>query len=237
MKRRPPLRVAFNTGQIVIALLLASVVFTSLGGRPGAVESLGMLNFAALAGTLFFANQLLVTIAVSLMQKEELGRTFARIVGTSGANVFYDILLSPIALLVVWLYVRLQVGGLLIVILPLCLYGTPTLAYQRLLHTNRDLLRVLVKAIETRDPYTSGHSVRVSQLAKAIAEDMRLRPARVDEIETAALVHDIGKVDSIYAEIILKGSSLTEAERRVIVTHAAKGAEFLRTLASFRPYA
>jgi HD-GYP domain-containing protein (c-di-GMP phosphodiesterase class II) len=49
----------------------------------------------------------------------------------------------------------------------------------------------------------------------------------------AALVHDIGKIDAAYTSIIRKPDSLSEAERSLIVTHAAKGAEFLETLASF----
>jgi putative nucleotidyltransferase with HDIG domain len=236
LQRRPLIRAGFNTAQVVLALTLASLVYTSLGGVPARTESLTAFNFAAMSGTFFFVNHLLVSIAVSLLQAERFSQTFVRTISTSGSNVLYDVLVSPITLLVVFLYARLHLWGLMLVVLPMMLVRHSYLAYQQLLQTNRDLLRVLVKAIETRDPYTSGHSVRVSQLAKAIAEDMGLGPGRVDEIETAALVHDIGKVDSIYADIILKGSSLTEAERRVIVTHAAKGAEFLRTLASFRPY-
>ncbi len=92
---------------------------------------------------------------------------------------------------------------------------------------------MLIKAIETRDPYTSGHSVRVSQMARAIAEDMGLPSRLVEKVETAALLHDIGKIESLYAEIISKDSSLTERERAVIKTHATKGAELLENLTSF----
>jgi putative nucleotidyltransferase with HDIG domain len=234
--KRPLLKAAFNVAQVAVSLMLAELLYESFGGRAGNLDSLGVLNFAALVGTFFFCNQLLVSVAFALMGSEKLSRTFAKNVSLFGANLFYDILVSPLAVIVVWLYARMGLAGLLVTALPLFLARHSYLAYQRLLQTNRDLLRVLVKAIETRDPYTSGHSVRVAQLAKAIAEDIGLSPSRVDEVETAALVHDIGKVDSIYAEIIMKGSGLTEAERRVIVTHAAKGAEFLRTLASFKPY-
>ncbi len=234
--KRPPLKAAFNVAQVAASLMLAQLLYQTFGGRPGQLNTLTVLNFTALVGTFFFSNQLLVSIAFALMGSEKVGRTFAKNVSLFGANLFYDILVSPLAVVVVLLYAKAGLAGLLVTSLPLFLVRHSYLAYQRLLQTNRDLLRVLVKAIETRDPYTSGHSVRVAQLAKAIAEDIGLSPAKVDEVETAALVHDIGKVDSIYADIIMKGSGLTEAERRVIVTHAAKGAEFLRTLASFKPY-
>src|SRR4029079_14307409 len=97
---------------------------------------------------------------------------------------------------------------------------------------NQDLLKVLVKTIETRDAYTSGHSLRVSHLARIIAEDMGLPRRRVEEVETAGLLHDIGKIDTIYSEIIRKPHELTDDERRVIRTHAVKGAELLESLTS-----
>ena len=60
---------------------------------------------------------------------------------------------------------------------------------------NQDLLRVLVKTLEARDPYTSGHSIRVAERARRIAATLGLRGRRVRLIETAALLHDIGKID------------------------------------------
>jgi putative nucleotidyltransferase with HDIG domain len=97
---------------------------------------------------------------------------------------------------------------------------------------NRDLLKALVKAIETRDPYTSGHSLRVSHLARRIAEQMHLAPAAVDEVETAALLHDVGKIDAVYTGILAKPDALSPDERQVIQSHVTKGEELLRNLAS-----
>ena len=96
-----------------------------------------------------------------------------------------------------------------------------------------DILRVLVKTLETRDRYTSGHSVRVSVLAKSIAEDMGLRPKQIKQVEMAALVHDIGKIEEVYAEIIMKPHALSDVEKLVIRTHATRGADFLKGLSSF----
>lgn len=230
--KRPPLRAGFNIAQIVIAMTAASAVFTSLGGRPGDAASVTVVNFAALAGTFFLTNHSLVAIAVALLSGERFGRALSRIASISGANLFYDILTSPIAIVVAVLYIKVGVGGIFLVFFPLLLvrhaYGT----IQKLQSANKDVLQVLVKTIETRDPYTSGHSLRVAQMARVIAQDLDLSPFKVEMIETAGMVHDIGKIDSLYADLIGKESGLTEAERRVIMTHAAKGAEFLRTLSS-----
>lgn len=117
-------------------------------------------------------------------------------------------------------------------VLPLLLIRYSYLSKVQLQQANRDLLKVLIKVIETRDPYTSGHSLRVSNLARLIAEDLGLPRRHVEQVETAGLLHDIGKIDAIFASIIQKPSDLTEDELRVIKTHAVKGAEFLKSMTS-----
>jgi putative nucleotidyltransferase with HDIG domain len=62
---------------------------------------------------------------------------------------------------------------------------------------------------------------------------MGLSARQVERVETAALLHDIGKIDALYAELILKPHDLTPDERDVIKTHATKGADLLRNLSAF----
>lgn len=237
--KKPPLRAIFNTAQGVLSIFLASVAFQAVGGSHsyplqldlGSVASL--ISLGVLAVTFFFANQVFVGIAIALWTGNRVRTVVGRIAAPTGANFLYDILVSPIAVVVAVVYSNWGVAGLAMVSLPLLIVRHSYMSNLKLQQANKDLLTVLVKTIETRDPYTSGHSIRVSILARAIAEDMDLSATRVDTIEMAALVHDIGKVDAIYASIIRKDGMLTDAERHVIVTHAAKGAEFLKTLTSF----
>lgn len=228
--KREPLKKLFNVAQITLSAMAGIAVFNIAGGKPGVIT---IPTFAALAAAFFLTNQLLLALAITSLQDSRLSQTFLRVIGTGGSNIFYDLLVSPIVVLVLRVYQVWDVIGLLIAVLPLLLIRHSYFSHQQLLRANRDMLRLLIKTIETRDPYTSGHSIRVAELARAIAEDMRLSPRRVDKIETAALVHDIGKIDSIYADIIQKEGSLSESERQVIVTHAAKGAEFLKSFSTF----
>jgi len=232
LHKRQFVKGAFNIAQVSFSVYLATHVYEGLGSLPGHPETVSVLSFAALAVTFFFTNQMLVSVAFASIEGARITSTFARIISASGSNLVYDVLVSPIAIVLVVLYRQWGAEGILVVILPLLIIRHSYMSLQRLQAANRDLLRVLVKTIETRDPYTSGHSVRVARLAKLIAEDMGLPPSKVDDIETAALVHDIGKIDSIYSEIIQKDAALTEAERKLIVTHAARGAEFLKTLST-----
>jgi putative nucleotidyltransferase with HDIG domain len=122
-----------------------------------------------------------------------------------------------------------------IVLLPLLLIRYSYLSKLQLENANQDLLSVLVKAIETRDPYTSGHSMRVATLARMIAEDLSLGRKRIAEVERAALLHDIGKIDLIYASLLRKPYDLSIEERSLIQTHATKGADLLESLSSVSP--
>jgi putative nucleotidyltransferase with HDIG domain len=73
----------------------------------------------------------------------------------------------------------------------------------------------------------------VAGLARDIAESLNLPEDQVDDVETAALLHDIGKIDAIYVDIIQKPTDLSAAERAVIESHVIKGVELLRSVSSF----
>ena len=90
-------------------------------------------------------------------------------------------------------------------------------------------IQAMSLTIETRDPYTAGHQKRVSDLARAIATEMRLTPEDIDAIRMAASIHDLGKI-SIPAEILSKPGKISEYEFRLIQNHPQIGYEILRTI-------
>jgi putative nucleotidyltransferase with HDIG domain len=93
---------------------------------------------------------------------------------------------------------------------------------------------MMVKSIEARDPYTSGHSRRVAALSRAIAADLGLEPKLVDEIENAALLHDVGKIHAEFAPLLSKEGRLTEEEWEIMKTHATKSAELVALFSRFQ---
>jgi putative nucleotidyltransferase with HDIG domain len=232
-------RAVFNISQLMLAHGIGSMVFHAVHGNS-AVEGLfvgtgityTLLAFYLLSLTFFGINILLVVGYIAIRDRQSFVPLLINTAGRGGGNLFYDLLASPIALLAAYLYINFHVGGLLIVALPFLLIRHTYLSPISLIKANKDLLKVLVMAIETRDPYTSGHSMRVSTLARLIAEDLGVRNSMADKIERAALLHDIGKIDVLYSDIISKESSLTDVEFDLIKTHATKGADLLQTLAS-----
>lgn len=228
----------FNVSQSVLSYGIGGIAFHTLfdvlsSPAPAGVDfAPTFFPFYGLAVVVFGLNLLFVSTYIAIRESQPLPALLLEAAGKGGGNLLYDLLASPIALFAAYLYKNFEVAGLLAVVLPLLLIRYSYLSAIQLQKANRDLLRVLIKAIETRDPYTSGHSLRVSNLAKMIAEDCGMRPNAINEVETAALLHDIGKIDALFSEIISKPTDLTEQERAIIRTHATKGADLLQTLTS-----
>jgi putative nucleotidyltransferase with HDIG domain len=89
-----------------------------------------------------------------------------------------------------------------------------------------ELLEGLSHLLEIRNPYTYGHCRRVARHAERIARAMRLGPAEVAEIRTAALIHDVGKVYTPTA-ILYKEGPLDDDEFEVVKRHSVDGADML----------
>jgi putative nucleotidyltransferase with HDIG domain len=88
------------------------------------------------------------------------------------------------------------------------------------------ILEILSKYIETKDGYTKGHSLRVSEYAKAIAIAMELPRHMVENVRVAGLLHDIGKIE-ISSEVIQKAATLTPQEKDLIDSHSDRGGVIL----------
>jgi putative nucleotidyltransferase with HDIG domain len=100
--------------------------------------------------------------------------------------------------------------------------------------TNSELLELMVKSMEARDPYTSGHSRRVQQFSVAIARGMGMAPNDIDKVSRAALLHDVGKIHEKYAPILRKPGNLSPEEWQTMQRHPADGAELVATMSKLR---
>jgi len=90
-------------------------------------------------------------------------------------------------------------------------------------------VKAMAMAVEIRDPYTAGHQRRAADLARAIAQEMNLAPEKVEGIQLASMIHDIGKI-SIPAEILSKPSLLSNLELSLIKIHPQVGYDILKEI-------
>ncbi|PYO79321.1 MAG: HD-GYP domain-containing protein [Gemmatimonadetes bacterium] len=233
VRHKPLVRVWFNTAQFMLASGLCSLVYTALGGTVS-LETFDFHNplpFASLVVVYFLVNHGSVAIAVSLSSGVSVREAWDRIGKDALAT---DLLSSTLAVLLVFLYVKLQIWGVAILVFPLFLVRQ---LYQMNLQMQIELeekLELMVKAMEARDPYTSGHSLRVSEYALAIARELRLSANEVDTIKRAALLHDVGKIYEEFAPLLRKEGKLTPEERMTMQTHVTRSAQLVETAARLR---
>lgn len=225
-------RIVFNVSQRVLSITLAVKLYSSLGGH---IPLLGLeanwLPFLMLALVFFLVNSLCVSTVIALDQGKPLGQVWHNI--TRGPIV-YDVAASFAAILLAWAFSRYGLPGLFGAIAPVVIIRSVYSLYHRLEAQSREMLELMVKAIEARDPYTSGHSVRVSAMSRAIASEMKLPYERVEQIATAALLHDVGKIHEKFAPVLRKEARLTDEEHQLLQEHPVKSAELVGVISSFK---
>lgn len=232
IKKKAPIKILFNVCQMIVSVALASSIYQSLGGAFSLTDfRIRAVPTAAAVATYFFINSTAVSIAVALGDGIRLRDAWVRI---AGASIVYDLFSSPLGPLLAFLYVRLQLLGIFVLILPLYFVRHIYHVNIQLEQVNRDLLELMVKAIEARDPYTSGHSLRVAQIAAQIAKESGLGHKLVDQISTAALLHDVGKIYEAFAPILRKSAKLDSTEKALMQTHPTRSAELVSTISAFR---
>jgi putative two-component system response regulator len=101
--------------------------------------------------------------------------------------------------------------------------------------TYLSVLVTLSRTVEKKDLGTYGHSMRVSEIAARIAENLGLSTAEITDIRAASLLHDIGKI-GISDLILAKQGPLTEEELGIIRSHPQKGVEILQPLKQFEAF-
>jgi len=101
--------------------------------------------------------------------------------------------------------------------------------YQNLQKIMEDTVYTMAKVVEKKDPYSAGHQKKVSQLATAIAKEMKLPKDKIEGLKVASLVHDIGKI-GMPIEILSKPSGLTELGHDLMTEHPMTGYNILKEI-------
>lgn len=232
LQRKPLHKWLFNTSQRLLAVSAAGFVFSWFGGQPS-LETIDLRTsfppFLLGVVAYFLVNACAVVYVISISESKPFTTVWRNV---AGHLIVFDVAISPLAYLFALFYVLWGAPTVLLAIMPLIglrySYGVNV----ELQQLNHDLLRVLVKTIEARDPYTSGHSLRVAERSRRIAQQMGLPRKLVRHIETGALLHDIGKIDMAYSEILRQAGPLTPEQRELIRAHPDKGVAIVSSVRS-----
>ena len=230
--KKSPLKTAFNVAQETFAVALAVFAYRVMGGIP--LTSIGessSLSLIALFLVFFLTNSICVSGALGIVS----GRNAWTIWRENTLSVLpYDFLSLPVILFFVWIYTQYGVVGAFVLAVPLLGLRQIYKVNWQLEQTNRELLELMVAAIEARDPYTSGHSRRVADKTRIIARAVGLREKDIERVVAAALLHDVGKIHEVFGPILSKPGRLTAEEQVIMRTHPVKSAELAGTVTQLR---
>lgn len=232
--KREPLKIAFNVGQLVLAAALAILAYRLFGGTgfiDGAtgrnafdLPALELLRGTVLPISFLLLNSILVSGVIAVHDRKNVVSIWR---ANHGATVVYDLASLPFVFLFAAVYTTWGLFATILVAVPLFgvrhLYRTK----RQLERSNQELLQLMVAAIEARDPYTSGHSRRVSDYSRLIAQAIGLPPREVERVSRAGLLHDVGKIHEVFGPILQKPGKLTDEERLIMETHPIKSAELI----------
>ena len=234
-REKSAIKKLFNVSQLVLSVGAAGLMFSWSGG----VENLATFRFQdSLAPFLvavlayFAVNTGTVAFIVAVSERRPFFEAWRQI---TGGLIVFDIAMSPLAFLVAFLYTQYGVLAFFLAMIPLIGLRYSYGINFELQQLNTDLLRLMVKTIEAQDPYTSGHSIRVSEAAKKIARTLGVPARQLKTIETAALLHDIGKIDVVYGEILRQKGPLRPEQRELIRAHPDRGVDIIKSIRSIHP--
>lgn len=102
-------------------------------------------------------------------------------------------------------------------------------SYLKLNSTYKNTVVTLSNAVDARDPYTAGHSARVTKISLEIGRNLGLSKQQLETLELAALFHDIGKL-GVPDNVLLKPGKLTDSEFEKIKEHPTIGVNILKNI-------
>ncbi|MCC6319610.1 MAG: HD-GYP domain-containing protein [Gemmatimonadaceae bacterium] len=241
--RRALVKATFNIAQLVLQMGVALLVQLSLTDGDFIIRGSGFgdaLGALLLPAAGYVVAQMVVNhICISAIMASVTDAKFMRLLTEAMAKSVRTTALQIVFVVyLAWLAANLGWIGALGMALPILALRQLMKTAADLTNVTEELLDLMVAAIEARDPYTSGHSKRVSATAVTIARALGLSEAAVERVQVAALLHDVGKIYEEFAKVLSKEGRLTPDEWEVMKRHPVRSSELVglvRTLKDVVP--
>ncbi|MBC7841791.1 MAG: HD-GYP domain-containing protein [Gemmatimonadaceae bacterium] len=231
LQRKDGVKTLFNVGQHAVALSISVLAFRATGAS-GAVFTGDIRTFPLVVAFLAFvvANSTAVAAVVSA----ETQKNFWTLWKEGQRGFLFDMVALPFVYVFVRVYIDYGVLATSAAAALVLIVRQLNSTNEELHLSNKELLELTVTTLEARDPYTSGHSRRVSQYSRMMGQALGLTAKQVDRLTVAGLLHDVGKIHEVFAPILSKPGKLTAEERAIMESHPIKGAELVRISSHLR---
>ena len=230
-RHKPLIRLAFNASAFTLTNFGAWWVWRAASAHAPAGFVFVLLPIVATGLAQFLINSMLVSSVIALTEGPGLKRVWE-------SNFHHSLVhhLSFVALGVLAAVTYRAVGpwSLLLCAPPFLVARHSFGLYMEIRSDLKDFVRALSEVLEEVDPYTRHHSLRVARYAVRLARGMSVSEREIEEIEYAALVHDLGKIGPQHQFILQKPGSLSQEEQRTLRSHPAAGAEIVAKVRALR---
>ena len=231
---KDPLRyvavVGFNVSQLLISVVIAGLVLQGLGGKSPPYETIVDFLRAGLVFAVFItSNAAIVSGVVHFSRGVNYWTHLKEILQARYVQIFS---LGILAILIALIY-ALSPWYMILMLSPLFIVQISLREHMKLQRQAHLAFEKIAKIVSSRDPYTGIHSEEVAELAVKLAKTLNLPEKEIARIETAARVHDLGKI-AVPDAILLKPGPLTEEEWKVMKQHPVVSAEILSDLEIYK---
>jgi putative nucleotidyltransferase with HDIG domain len=229
-QRRPLIKLLFNVPLLVMTVGISGIVYEAFGPLADLGSPLFLVPLFAAGITYYLFNTWSVSFIIAL----ESSRNPLHIWRQNYMwNFFHILAFLPVGAVIALLYHNSGVWTIALFIIPLFLARYSFQLYLDMRETHINTVAALTSAIDASDPFTHGHSYRVSRYALKIAREMGMSSKQLETLEYAALLHDIGKI-AIQNDVLLKVGPLTDEEWKALRSHPDIGADIVEQLKFLR---
>lgn len=223
----PVYKTLFNGANAALSAGLSGFCYIYLGGVPGTID-LNSTTYAIIASIIVYilTNAGIMSILMHFITGENFLYNFYK-------NIIWVVkdylAMAPLAIIMAIAYINYNIVGVLLFFGPLLFARYSFKMYIDMRRIYIDTVKSLSQAVEAKDPYTNGHSIRVSEYSCNLAEKLGLPQKKIENLKIAAILHDIGKI-GVEENILNKPGRLTEEEFDKIKQHPEIGVKIIKDI-------
>lgn len=216
----PPHKSLFNVSQSIIVTALMSLIYTIIGGQIGSFSLIPTIVILLVGVVL---NTSLISGFLSISSSTHFIHTW---IGNIRGTFPSSVAVGTMGIIIALAFIGYGYGAVILFFGPLLLARYSFKLYIEMRNLYLSTIQALNKTVEAKDPYTSGHANRVEKFAVELAEAYHLPFESVQNIKTASILHDIGKI-GINDSILNKATRLSQEEFHEIMRHPSIGADII----------
>ena len=217
----------FNQCILILPIVYGNYVYCKLGGEYNIINLYHeIFPIAVFCLVVCVINTLLISAMFSISAKKNIIYSF---LSNTKLMILNILVMAPFGIILAYVFNKYAYVVVIVVLVPIVLTRYTFSLYIQSKSQYVQTVDALMLAMEARDKYTEGHSKRVAEISAGIAKELKYNDWKIEQLNMAALLHDVGKI-GIDDHILNKPGKLTVEEFDTIKTHPQIGFNILKDI-------